>query len=422
MKKTLALSLLIGGGLVLSGCQFVSLSQDDIQPVVETKTMVFQATTALTMVEGFDSPTLKTLGRLMNQEGDPIEEANIPIATLDMLFNNGSSFTVEQKASDREGYTNLDVISFKILNEETITYSLYYNVETLEEPDDETSEDISVEVSEEPVTSEDPIVSEDPITSETPIVSEEPIISEEPATSVTNGLTAGAATKSRHGQGGQGHGHHGDHDGEDGDLDEDIDETEVEDSEEDEYGHMGGDAGHMGDDENGMPGHGNGGNGNQGHGHGHGKDHYRVTGLAVVGDEEYRFMSKTETDTDGDEQEVELKFMMFKDEGNFISIKQEIETEGIEGEVGYSYEEDFKYMVVKDNELVKSFKLELDHEDDGQELEVKIDGVKYEVTYETIEDRVYIHVSVRGQGEFTYEKVVTVNEETSEVSVDYILQ
>ena len=133
-------------------------------------------------------------------------------------------------------------------------------------------------------------------------------------------------------------------------------------------------------------------------------------------------MSKTETDTDGDEQEVELKFMMFKDEGNFISIKQEIETEGVEGEAGYEYEEEFKYMVVKDNELVKSFKLELENEDDAQELEVKIDGVKYEVTYETIEDRTYIHVSVSGQGEYTYEKVVTTNEETNEVSVAYILQ
>ena len=98
MKKTLALSLIVGGGLVLSGCQFVSFNQDDIQPVVETKTMAFQATTALTMVDGFDSPTLsKTMSRLMNQDEAPIEEVDVPIATLDMLFNNGSSFTIEQR-------------------------------------------------------------------------------------------------------------------------------------------------------------------------------------------------------------------------------------------------------------------------------------------------------------------------------------
>ena len=377
MKKTLALSLIVGGGLVLSGCQFVSFNQDDIQPVVETKTMAFQATTALTMVDGFDSPTLsKTMSRLMNQDEAPIEEVDVPIATLDMLFNNGSSFTIEQKASDREGYTNLDVISFKILEEETITYSLYYNVEAFETPEEESSEEVSEEISE--------IIESEEVIDSTEAPSEE--ISE-PL------LTRHGENGGRHGDQ-DGDGHHGDYDDDDADYDRE------------------GDNGHHGF-ENGE---------HEGRGHAYGKDHYRVTGLAVVGEEEYRFMSKTETDTDGDEQEVELKFMMFKDEGNFISIKQEIETEGVEGEAGYEYEEEFKYMVVKDNELVKSFKLELENEDDAQELEVKIDGVKYEVTYETIEDRTYIHVSVSGQGEYTYEKVVTTNEETNEVSVAYILQ
>lgn len=391
MKKTLGLSLLIGGGLVLSGCSALINLNTNTTPVVETKTMAFQATTALTMVNGLDSPTMmKKLSKIMNLEPG---EVDIPVATLDLLFTNGSGFTVEQRTSDREGYTNLDVISFKIGESETITYSLYYNIETFDEEPVDEPEDTTEVVSED-------VTSEEIITEEIPT---EVITSEEVNTSVLG----------RHGQG-NGHGH----DNHDAD-EEDEPETDVED-ETDEQGphHHGEGNGNQEDGEHNGMGEGHHG----GHGHHGDKEHYRVRGIAVVGDEEYRFMSKTETDTDGDEQEVELKFMMFKDEANFISIKQEIETQGVEGEVGYEYEEDFKYMVVKDGELAKQFKLEIEHQEGAQELEVKIDGVKYEVTYEVVEERTFIHVTVRGQGEFVYEKVVTTNPETSEVVVEYVLQ
>ena len=145
--------------------------------------------------------------------------------------------------------------------------------------------------------------------------------------------------------------------------------------------------------------------------------HYRVTGLALVGEEEYKFMSKTTSEVDADETETKLRFMLWKDDNNFISIKQEIEVEGTPGTPDYEYEEEFKYLVVENGEVVKSFKLELENEDNELELEVRIDGVKYEIEYEVIDDRTFIHVKVQGT-EYTYEKVITTNEETGEVTVD----
>jgi hypothetical protein len=142
---------------------------------------------------------------------------------------------------------------------------------------------------------------------------------------------------------------------------------------------------------------------------------------AVVGEEEYKFMSKTTGEVDADETETKLRFMLWKDDNNFISIKQEIEVEGTPGTPDYEYEEEFKYLVVENGEVVKSFKLELENEDNELELEVRIDGVKYEVEYEVIDDRTFIHVKVQGT-EYTYEKVITTNEETGEVTVSYVLQ
>ena len=85
-------------------------------------------------------------------------------------------------------------------------------------------------------------------------------------------------------------------------------------------------------------------------------------------------------------------------------------------------EEEFKYSVVKDGEVVKRFKLEIENDADEQELEVKLDDVKYEVEYEYIDERVFLHIEVNGQDEVVYEKIVTIDETTNEASVEYILQ
>lgn len=388
--KTLGLTLLLGGGLVLSGCQNIDFTpSNEIQSLVTTKTMAFQATTAISLVGGLNtSTTFSAMGNMDVSAGptvkDPVDtsvdtvlptslDTEIPVATLDLLFTNGSGFNVEQKTSDREDFTNMEVITFNVMDQETTTYTLYYNVAPLEEDDE--------------------------------VLPGEDIVEEEPSEEASEEVSQPVLER---------HGEDGDKDEEDhdGPHHDENQEDEVEDEDEDE------DDEHQGNNGN----HGGNGHGHTHRDHEHGNDQVKIRGIAVVGDEEYVFMSKTEIDTDSDEQEIESKFMIFKDEANFISIKQEITTSGVEGEVDYEYEEEFKYFVVKDGEIANKFKLEIESEAEEETLEVKIDGLKYEVEYEHLDGRVFLHINVRGQGEFVYEKVVTTNEETLEVSVEYILQ
>lgn len=79
-------------------------------------------------------------------------------------------------------------------------------------------------------------------------------------------------------------------------------------------------------------------------------------------------------------------------------------------------------MVVEKGQRTRQFKLEIEQEDGEQELEVKIDGVKYEVSYQMIDDRTFIHIDTNGRGEFVYEKIIVTDELTGETSLDYILQ
>ena len=394
-KKTLGLAVLISGGLVLSGCQNVTFPTGENVESEGTQTFALQATTAISMIGNVDTMTFSAMSDVVDSSeviddseevGETTQEAdtpNIPVAALDILFTNGSDFNIEQLDSDREDYTNLDIISFSLMDEETISYSLYYNVETLEDNDQLPGEDI--------VEDDDEASSEE---------------GEQPVSAPT--------LEHRHGnkeddKEGNHHGHNYDEDEDEydghrhGQDNEDDDDHGCQDGEDDDH------QGHGQQDQDCE------------HRHEHGKNEEKIVGLAIVGDQEYTFMSKTEIDSDSDEQEIESKFMLFKDQDNFISIKQENDIEGVEGEQDYEYEEEFKYSVVEDGQLTTHFKLEIEQEDGEQALEVKIDGIKYEVEYEVVDQRMFLHIDVKGVGEFTYEKIVNTDELTGEVSVEYIL-
>lgn len=309
MKHIKTIGLLATFGLLLGGCKAGTAEVNPHLSLKNQETLAFQATTSLTLLRDLEVPS--RLSRMQYKEN--LNDFEVPIATLDLLFTNGNDFKVESKASDREDYTNLDVVSFKIFDDERMTYYLYYN--TYKGTQDDQDENLfpSEETSE-----------------GTPIFSRAPEYKE--------------------------------------------------------------------------------------------KTKIKVRGIALVNDEEYRFMSMTEVENEGDEHETEMKFMLFKDDGNFISIKQEIEVEGTPGDKDYEYEEEFSYMVVKDGVKTSHFKLEIEKEDGEHELEVKIDGLKYDVEYRYIEDKTFIHVKTNGHGTYIYEKVVIIDEETGNVSVEYLLQ
>ncbi len=324
MKKTLTLSLALGAGLMLVGCK----PAPAIESLVKKETIAMQATIALTLVDGFSaSPTMQALRKQMIAQP---EDPNIPVATLDVLFNNGVNFNIEKKDSDRIDYKYLDVISFNIDSEEKIEYKLYYNIDERTDDLDDDSEEMA------------------------------------PVSESTSTLDHEALARREH---------------------EDDDKNE---------------------------------NGERNRNRHRGR-YYKLRGLAIVGEEEYRFMAKNETDVDDDETETEIRLMLWKKEGNFIHIKQEIEIEGTPGDADYEYEEEFFYMVVENGEVVKQFKLELENEDNELELKVKIDGVKYEVEYDFVDDKVFINIKVNGDRTYTYQKIVITDEETGETTVSYAL-
>ncbi len=436
-NKLTLITLALGAALILGGCgkktssssltppSSTSTTTTEPEAQVKTKTMALQATTALTLADGFTTaPGMNGLQKSLANSGTT--DPNIPVATLDILFNNGVDFNVEARESDRVEYEYLDVISFNVGADDYIEYSLYFNLETsdteLDDDDDElmpeldiddkygknyTNSETSGEVSSEVTTSEEPTdpssdvtSSEEPVDSSGDVTSEEPttdssetVTSEEPTTDSSEEITSEEPTT---------------------DSSEEItsEEPVTESSEEatpesseattEESSSEVKTSTSSEDEEI--------------------EKHYRLRGIALVGDEEYRFMSKTESEIDAEETETELRFMLWKDDNNFIAVQQEIEIEGVPGTPSYEYEEEFHYVVVENDNVVKDFRLEFENEDSELELEIRIDGVKYEVEYVETDGRTFLHVSVEGDKTYVYEKIVTTNEETGEVTVSYVLQ
>ncbi|MGI6715476.1 MAG: hypothetical protein ACOX3B_04840 [Bacilli bacterium] len=138
MKKTFTLmTLALGATLVLGGCKKPTT---EATAVIKSQTMAFEATTALTLVGGFETvPEVKALQKSLANEG--VAEPDIPVATLDILFNNGVDFQIGREDSDLDGYAYVDTISFNIGTDSRIEYKLYYNLETAEEEIDDDGDD-----------------------------------------------------------------------------------------------------------------------------------------------------------------------------------------------------------------------------------------------------------------------------------------
>lgn len=129
MKKTIRFALLISASFILSGCDVPSINNYLDTNIVAKDTIALQTTTALTLVNGFaDSQMMQQLEEELKLDDN--QEKEIPIATLDFFLNNDAAFNIEKRTSDRDGYVYLDIISFNMSEDITISYALYYNLET----------------------------------------------------------------------------------------------------------------------------------------------------------------------------------------------------------------------------------------------------------------------------------------------------
>ena len=226
-NKLTLITLALGAALVLGGCgkktssssltppPSTSTTTPEPETQVKTKTMALQATTALTLADGFTTaPGMKGLQKSLANSGTT--DPDIPVATLDILFNNGVDFNVEARESDRVEYEYLDVISFNVGADDYIEYSLYFNLETsdteLDDDDDElmpeldiddkygksyTNSETSGEVSSEVTTSEEPTDPSSDVAPSEPVDSSGDVTSEEPTTDSSETVTSEEPTKNR---------------------------------------------------------------------------------------------------------------------------------------------------------------------------------------------------------------------------------
>lgn len=149
----------------------------------------------------------------------------------------------------------------------------------------------------------------------------------------------------------------------------------------------------------------------------------KITGVAIIDETEYQFVSHTEIEIDEEdgEYEEEIRFRLFLDDNNYVMVKQEIEVEENEKE------EKFVYRVVEDGVLTQNYTLKIeqdDEKDDEAKMRILIDGNIYQLRYEEVVDGdavAIIKVVVNDELVATYEKVVTTNEETGEQTVTYQL-
>ncbi len=342
-KRTLTFTLALLSTLALAGCK---RAPQDKTTVIAKGTVAMQATTALTMTGGFtESPSMRALQRKMAASVAP---EDIPVATLDVLMSSGNDFTTVSKESDRAEYEYLDEVSFSILDEEKIEYSLYYNLFEKTDNDDDDDDDDDIPSVTEASSSDDSSSSQDN-SDETSDTSDTTDTSDDESSEDVVFAKA---------------------------LLDDEDDVEIE-------------------------------------------TLYKMEGIAVVGENEYPFRAKAEHEVETDETETELIFALWKDDANYIVIRQEIEIEGTEGQPDYEYEEKFHYYVVTDGQVTRDFFLEFENEDSELELEIIIDGLKYEVEYVEEDGKLYIDIKIDGDETYRFEKVVTVDEETNEVTVTY---
>ncbi|MGN0817771.1 MAG: hypothetical protein ACI4L9_02270 [Candidatus Coproplasma sp.] len=138
---------------------------------------------------------------------------------------------------------------------------------------------------------------------------------------------------------------------------------------------------------------------------------YSISGIILIGEEEYPLDGRYETEIDGDEQESESFFMVTLSENSFIVMEQEIEDD----------EQSFVYCIFTDGKPVETVRFSYETEKGETELKMVVvkDGEKSELRFkeETKKDgerRISVRVEAAGQN-VSFNIIVTTDEEGNEV-------
>ena len=132
------------------------------------------------------------------------------------------------------------------------------------------------------------------------------------------------------------------------------------------------------------------------------------TGVLVNGDAEYRYEAEYETEEDDEESERELNLTLYYTETKIVKIEREFEVEN--GEL----EESFKYTLIDNGEVITSYEIERENDENEKTLEITINLDKYKYTFYTLENVEYVEVKVN---DITYNYQITDNNGVKEYTV-----
>lgn len=118
-------------------------------------------------------------------------------------------------------------------------------------------------------------------------------------------------------------------------------------------------------------------------------------GLLVHGENEYRYEAEYETEEEDGESEKELNLTLFYTDTKTVKIEREFEVENNE------VEESFKYTLKDNGQVISTYEVERENDENEKSLEITINSVIYKFSFYVSENVEYVEVKI-GETKLTY--------------------
>lgn len=144
-----------------------------------------------------------------------------------------------------------------------------------------------------------------------------------------------------------------------------------------------------------------------------------LEGILVSEDATYNFTSLVKEEFEEDEYETKVHFKLFNDTGFYVKAMQETEVE--EDEI----ESRIRYTVFDGETVITSYCLKVEEEaDENAEIKLRLDDKVYFIEQIFVEGKEYLDVKYSDgvtEARILFEKVISIDEETQEEVVDFII-
>lgn len=151
-NKLIGLGVLVAGIIALASCSNNANQPSDggipggsITQTQSKSAIGYQLVTSSALIDQTSTSPARKLARNIKNATDVVTDDSDVVSLLNQLdvfaSNKDDSVRVESKESDREGYTSLDVITYKGLSDKDETISMYYNVVDQKNDQDDDDDD-----------------------------------------------------------------------------------------------------------------------------------------------------------------------------------------------------------------------------------------------------------------------------------------